>query len=338
MNPHVRTMLRFSFHACAAATALLAAAPAFAQQAWRPDRNVELIVGSTPGSGQDKTARVIQRIWKDARLVESTSAVVNKVGGGGVIADTYVAQRAGDAHTLMTASPTLLTNHISGRSKLNYTDFTPVALLFDEYIAFVVRPESPFKTGNELIAALKKNPASVSFGFGTSIGNANHISIALLAKALGIDAKEMKVVVFNSASDASIAVMGGHIDVVAATANTVATQIEGGKMRALAVAAPQRMGGVYAKVPVWRDMKVDAVASSYRSIFGPKGFTPAQAAYWEAVFAKVVEDASWKQEIESNLWVSHYVPGNAFRKLLEEEYASLAVVMGSLGLAKTGNQ
>ena len=77
-----------------------------------------------------------------------------------MIADTYVAQRAGDAHTLMTASPTLLTNHIAGRSKLNYTDFTPVALLFDEYIAFVVRPESPFKTGNELIAALKKNPAS----------------------------------------------------------------------------------------------------------------------------------------------------------------------------------
>ena len=82
MNPHVRTMLRFSFHAGAAATALLAAAPVLAQQTWRPDRIVELIVGSTPGSGQDKTARVIQRIWKDAKLVEATSAVVNKVGGG----------------------------------------------------------------------------------------------------------------------------------------------------------------------------------------------------------------------------------------------------------------
>ena len=337
MKTYVRNFQRFAIFACAAAAVLFPIAPVLAQQAWRPDRNVELIVGSTPGSGQDKTARVIQRIWKDARLVETTSAVVNKVGGGGVIADTYVVQRAGDAHTLMTASPTLLTNHIAGRSKLNYTDFTPVALLFDEYIAFVVRPESPFKTGTELIAALKKNPASVSFGFGTSIGNANHISIALLAKALGIDAKEMKVVVFNSASDASIAVMGGHIDVVAATANTVATQIDGGKMRALAVAAPQRVGGVYAKVPVWREMKVDAVASSYRSIFGPKGFTPAQVAYWEAVFARVVEDASWKQEVESNLWVLHYVPGNAFRKLLEDEYASLAVVMGNLGLAKTGN-
>ncbi|MCE9638970.1 MAG: hypothetical protein K8S22_02275, partial [Betaproteobacteria bacterium] len=176
--------------------ALFVISAAFAQPAWRPDRNVELIVGSTPGSGQDKTARVIQKIWKDAKLVEVTSSVVNKAGGGGIIADTYVSQRAGDAQTLMTASPTLLTNHIAGRSKLNYTDFTPVALLFDEYIAFVVRPESALKSSADLIAALRKDPASVSFGFGTSIGNANHISIALLAKALGVDVKQMKVVVF----------------------------------------------------------------------------------------------------------------------------------------------
>ena len=271
MKTYVRNFQRFAIFACAAAAVLFPIAPVLAQQAWRPDRNVELIVGSTPGSGQDKTARVIQRIWKDARLVETTSAVVNKVGGGGVIADTYVVQRAGDAHTLMTASPTLLTNHIAGRSKLNYTDFTPVALLFDEYIAFVVRPESPFKTGNELIAALKKNPASVSFGFGTSIGNANHISIALLAKALGIDAKDMKVVVFNSASDASLAVMGGHIDVVAATANTVATQIEGGKMRALATtglirsaAAPDLPTVAEAGLPGYE-------AGTFNVLIGPAG-------------------------------------------------------------------
>ena len=104
------------------AGATLVAVPAGAQSTWRPDRNVELVVGSTPGSGQDKTARVIQRIWKDAKLVEVTSSVVNKPGGGGAIADAYVSQHVGDAHTLMTASPTLLTSHITGRSKLNYTD------------------------------------------------------------------------------------------------------------------------------------------------------------------------------------------------------------------------
>ena len=316
------------------ACAAVVVSAALAQPAWRPERNVELIVGSTPGSGQDKTARIIQKIWKDAKLVEATSSVVNKPGGGGVIADTYVAQRMGDGQTLMTASPTLLTNHISGRSKLNYSDFTPVAMLFDEYISFVVRTESPFKSGGDLIAALRKDPASVSFGFGTSIGNANHISIALLARALGVDVKQMKVVVFNSTSDASVAVMGGHVDVAAATANTVAGQLESGRMRALAVAAPQRLGGIYAKVPTWREMNVEAVASSSRSIFAPKGLTAAQAAYWEGVFAKVVDDPSWKQEVESNLWVAHYVAGAGFRKLLEEEYAKLAGIMGSLGLAK----
>ena len=130
MEKHHSALNRLAILFLTVAGATLVVVPAGAQSTWRPDRNVELVVGSTPGSGQDKTARVIQRIWKDAKLVEVTSSVVNKPGGGGAIADAYVSQHAGDAHTLMTASPTLLTSHITGRSKLSYTDYTPIALLF----------------------------------------------------------------------------------------------------------------------------------------------------------------------------------------------------------------
>lgn len=154
MEKHHSALNRLAILFLTVAGATLIVAPAGAQSTWRPERNVELVVGSTSGSGQNKSARFIQRIWKDAKLVEVTSSVVNKPGGGGAIADAYVSQHTGDAHTLMTASPTLLTSHITGRSKLNYTDYTPIALLFDEYIAFVVRPESAVKNRSDLIAAL----------------------------------------------------------------------------------------------------------------------------------------------------------------------------------------
>src|SRR5690242_2823459 len=73
----------------------------FAQApAWKPARNVEIVVGVGPGGGIDRTARFIQKLVQDQRLVEVTTTVVNKPGGGGIIAQTHLNQRPGDAHYL----------------------------------------------------------------------------------------------------------------------------------------------------------------------------------------------------------------------------------------------
>ena len=168
--------------------ALLAAAspPALPQSAsWKPERNVEIVVGVSAGGGIDRTARLIQKILQDQQLIDATSTVVNKPGGGGTIAFAYLNQRQGDAHAWEITATSLLTNHILGTSPLNYTHFTPVSVLYGEYIGFAVNAEGPYKTGRDVIARMKSAPESVSFAFGTSAGNANHIGIALALKEIG---------------------------------------------------------------------------------------------------------------------------------------------------------
>src|SRR3989337_2426853 len=123
-------------------------------QGWSPQKNVEIIATSVPGGSQDKTARTIERVLLAHKLVTSTLTVVNKSGGGGNIAFTYVFQRAGDPHYLVIAGTGLLSNHILGASKITYTDLTPIASLANDYIVIAVNADSPLKTGKDLAERL----------------------------------------------------------------------------------------------------------------------------------------------------------------------------------------
>lgn len=118
------------------------ASPCAAQPAWKPDRPVEIIVVSAAGGGNDKTARTMQRLWHYTMWLENV-VVVNKVGGGGAVAYADTNQRPGDAHTIALARTGLLSNHILGRSPLNYTDMTPLAMMGSEAMSLVVRADSP---------------------------------------------------------------------------------------------------------------------------------------------------------------------------------------------------
>jgi putative tricarboxylic transport membrane protein len=126
----------FAFAALAGATAPCAAQPG----AWKPNKAVDLVLGVSPGGGIDRMARLAQNILQDHRLVEAPVNVVNKPGGGGGIALAVLQQHPGDAHYLQITATSVLTNHIVGKSQLSHRDFTPVVMLSDEYIGFLVKP------------------------------------------------------------------------------------------------------------------------------------------------------------------------------------------------------
>src|SRR6187455_550910 len=107
--------------ALAVCMASVIGAPGAAAQGWKPERSVELVVFAAAGGGNDKAARVIQKIWTENRMLEAV--VVNKVGGGGSLAYTYVSQKP-DSHVIAIAQAGLLTNQITGRSPLGLADVT----------------------------------------------------------------------------------------------------------------------------------------------------------------------------------------------------------------------
>lgn len=337
MNPQsgIVDYLRGSL-AAASFLALAAAASSCPAQVsgWKPSRNVEIIVGVGPGGGVDRTARMVQRIMQDKRLLEVSATVVNKPGGGSTIAQAYLNQHAGDAHYFEISATSLLTNYIIGRSPHGFNDFTPIAMLYDEYIGFAVNADSPLKSGAELLEVLRANPASLPVGIATSAGNTNHIAVGLAAKRAGGDVKQLRVVVFGSGGESMTALLGGHVGlVVTPSANTI-RHIQSGKMRVLAVAAPQRLTGALAVVPTWKEQGADIVVANWRPVVGPRGLTLAQVAFWEDVFAKITQSEEWKSEIEKAGGVNHYMGSRELRKYFETQHAEFRAILSDLGLAK----
>ncbi len=316
------------------ASLALSAVTAVHAQAWKPERAVEIIIGTSPGGPQDQMGRLLLKALQDGRGFEVPVTVVNKPGGGGAVGLAYINTRQGDARTLMVVAPTLLSNQITGRAPFGYADFTPVAVLGVEYEAVVVRTDSPLKTGRDVIERLKKDPASLSISIGTAPGNAAHMAFAHAMKVAGVDVKKLKTLSFNSAGDGTMAVIGGHIDMESAPASNVMPMLQAGKVRLLAISAPQRGRGELSKVPTWKELGVNSVNEVWRGLAGPKGMTSAQIAFWDDVLGKATKNEDWRRELESNQIENVYRNSVETAKFWKAEYEEIKGILTDIGMAK----
>jgi putative tricarboxylic transport membrane protein len=301
---------------------------------WRPERTVELIVGTAPGGGSDSTARLVQRLFQEKKLIERPATVLNKVGGGGAVAAAYMVQHASSGHHLLVVSPTLLTNYILGKTTVNHTHLMPLAQIGTEYVTFAVPADSPLKTGKDLAARLKKDIAGVSFALANALGNHNHSAIAQLAGAVGADVKKLRVAVFNSSSEVASTVLGGHVDVMVSPGAAVISHVQSGKLRMLAVASEQRQAGALAAIPTWLEQGIKVVSANWRSVVGPQGMTAAQLHYWDSVFAKLVQQDDWKKDVAASHFENTYLNSADTRRLMDTQFVELTAALRALGLAK----
>jgi len=314
-----------------AAGVLLPACAAHAQ--WQPSRNVEIVVPTAAGGSNDVIARVVQKIVQGEKLASVPVNTVNRVGGNQTLSRVYVNQHPGDAHFLHVDNPTVIANHITGITPLHHGDFSPIALLVSEYTVFTVKPDSPLRNARDLVEQLKKDPESVGVGV-SNRGGTNHLALSLLAKSAGIDPKRLKVIVFKSNTESATAVMGGHLQMSASAMTSIVSHVAAGRMRIIAVGAPQRSTGLLANVPTLREQGYDISLANWRAISGPRGLTPAQIAYWEDTLAKVVATNDWKRALEAQYWDPSFLRSQEFAKYLDNEYAVTKALLTELGLTK----
>jgi putative tricarboxylic transport membrane protein len=305
-----------------------------AASAWKPERAIEIVAPSGAGGTTDRTARVVARILTQHKLVDVPVNVVNKPGGSGTIGLNYVNQHPGDAHTIIIATTGSISNHILGLIPYNHTSFTPLAMLFDEYLSVITRADSPLKSGRDLIDRLRKDPQSASFGISTSIGGGNHTSLMVALKAGGVDIKRVKTAVFPGGAATTTALLGGHVDAINTAPGNMVAHLRSGKLRPLAVSAPSRLAGDFSSVPTWQEQGVNAVASSWRGLMGPRGLTAEQIAYWDRVLSALVKTEDWKKDLQENFWDEGYLDARASRKRLDDEYAEFKSILTELGVSK----
>ncbi len=300
---------------------------------WKPDKTVELIVGTGPGSGIDNTARTLQAIIQTNKLIDVPVTVINKPGGGYGMALNYLGQYPGDGHRLLLQTATPLSALIEGQLKINYFEFTPIANLITEPIAFMVRADSPLKTGQDLARRIKADPTSVSISFANARGNPYHIAFALMARLVGADSKKLKIIVYGSSGESMTALLGGHVDVAAATPGSYLPMVEAKKLRILGVAQSKRLGGVLSSVPTFQEQGLNVVFDIPRSVIGPKGLSADQIRYWNGLFQQLVKTDMWKQAVERNQWEENYMPSADLGKDLKVQYNMLKEILTELGMA-----
>lgn len=327
--------LRWCFNAVLMSCgAMLASHGAMAAE-WQPHRPLQVIVASGPGGGQDLVARTLQAVIEQNKLTNEPVTVLNRPGGGGTVAIAYLDSHPADGHYVNIQALPLITNQINGLSKMGLEDVTPLALLITEPGIFSVNSKSSIKNGRDLIAALRKDPASVSIGVSSSPGGQSQIAMALVAKAAGVDPTKLKIAFFDSGSQAVTALMGNHVDVSVTPAGTVLGPSQAGRLRMIGIPSAKREGGGLANVPTWKEQGVNVEFTIWRVLVGPKNMPAAAVAWWDQLLGKMTATPQWAAAVKRNLWTADYKNSTQTRAFLAAEKARLTPLLTELGLAKT---
>jgi putative tricarboxylic transport membrane protein len=303
-------------------------------QTWHPTRPVALVVGATPGGSLDLTARLLQRIFDQQKIVPTPVVVLNKPGAGQGLAWEYMQDRGNDGHAIALGGPNLASNPILGAHAIGYQNVTTIALLLDDYTALIVRAESPLKSMRDVVERLRKDPGALSIGVGPALGGGAHIGAVVGLKAAGVRIPDVRFVVYKSAGEAMIAALGGEVDLAAGTVANYPAQVASGRIRVIGVTAPRRLGGVMANAPTLREQGIDGIFTTWRSVIGPQGMGRAQVAYWENALAAVVKTDEWQKDLARNFWTSNFTTGAAARQYVEQQGKLFREIFTELGMAK----
>lgn len=314
--------------------AALAMTTAAQADEWTPSRSIEFVAPANPGGGWDTLVRTVSRVLQEEQLAERNFAAINVPGGGGAVAWAQIARDSGNPHKLFATSPPIILVPLAGASRYDHTAFTPVARLITDYSIILVSADSDYETINDLFDALKENPR-LSVGGGSAPGSMDHISVAGLASAAGLDASSVNYIPFSGGGDAMTNLMGGHVEAVITGAGESAGQLgEGSQLRALGVSAPERLSGSLADIPTYQEQGVDYTFDIWRGVMGTPDMPEEAVAYYENLFAEMLETDGWQQARDQLGWIDAYQDSEEFGAFLDEQKELFSSVLSDLGLLR----
>jgi putative tricarboxylic transport membrane protein len=292
---------------------------------------LKIIAPAAPGGGWDATARSMQAALLASGAAKSVQ-VTNIPGAGGTIGLAQLVNSGkGDGTQLMVTGFVMVGAIITNKSPVTLDQVTPIARLTEEYEAVVVPASSPIKHAGELAAALKADPAKVTWA-GGSAGGVDHIAAALFAQAAGADPAKINYIPFSGGGEALAALIGGKVTAGISGYGEFEGQIKAGKLRLIGITAASRLAHVDG--PILKEQGIDLVISNWRSVVAAPGLTAEQKkALLEAV-DKMVKSPAWAETLKQKGWGSAYLAGDEFAAFLKSEQARVAAVLKSVGLAK----
>ena len=308
--------------------AMLSAAGALPLKAYA-NVNMKMMIPANPGGGWDGTGRALGKALLESGAV-SNITFENKGGAAGVIGlAQFVNSSKSDPNALMVMGAVMLGGIITGKPPVTLSQLTPIARLTSEYNVFVVPAASPLKNMKDVVEQFKKDPGSVKWA-GGSRGSTEHISAAMLARQLGIDATKVNYVPFRGGGEAIAAVLGGNVTVAGSGYSEFAEYIKAGKMRAIAVTSPARLPGL--DIPTMKEQGYDIEIGNWRGVYGAPSLSDADRKALTDRVVKAVKTKSWSESLEKNGWTPALLTGPSFDSFVERDFAALRVIMVKSGM------
>lgn len=271
--------------------ALLATGLLLSTQLMAEPKRPECIAPAAPGGGFDLTCKLAQSALMDAKLLSKPMRVTYMPGGVGAVAyNAVVAQRPADAGTLTAWSSGSLLNLAQGKfGRFDENAVRWLAGIGTSYGAIAVRSDSPYKTLDDLVKALKADPGKVVIGSSGTVGSQDWMQTALLAKAAGIDPRNLRYVALEGGGEIATALLGGHIQVGSTDISDSMPHILAGNMRILAVLSEERLPGEdKANIPTAKEQGYDITWPVVRGFYlGPK-VSDEDYAWWKAAFDQLL--------------------------------------------------
>ncbi len=297
-----------------------------------PKGNMDFVAPAGAGGGWDLTIRTVAKTLADTKLVTVPMPVRNAPGAGGAVHLGTLQAKKSDDKTITVYSPPIIFFNLNGTSPYGFRNTTPLARLIADYAAFVVKADSPYKTINDVMDALKKDPKSVKIGGTSAAGSMDHVQFLIVAAAAGVkNLDQIDYVAFDD--DGATQVMGGHIDLFSTSLADVMGLIESGDLKALAQTSDHRIGtGLKAEIPTCQEMGIDVTFQNWRGLFGSPGMPEYAQTYWRETLAKMVQTPEWKAMLEKYGWDNVYQDAPDFEKFLEQTEASYKQILTEIGM------
>lgn len=277
---------RITRFACIAAFAV-STLDAPARAADYPNRPITLVVAFTPGGPSDVLARIVGKQMEQS--LGQPVIIENRPGAGGNIAADSVAHAAGDGYTLLMGNNSILATNESLYKKLTYNpqkDFAPITLIGSQANILVVNNSVPAKSLKELIALAQAPPGKLNFA-SSGYGAAAHLAGELFKTEAKVD---LVHVPYKGAAPALQDLIGGHSQLMFATAASVVGHIKGGKVRALAVTTRKRTQ-ILPELPTMDEAGLPGFeASTWHGLVAPAGTPPAVIAKLHDAAVKALMD------------------------------------------------
>ena len=296
-----------------------------------PSKPIKLVVPYGPGGATDLAARVLISVLP--QYLGQPVVVINKPGASGSICLDYITKVKPDGYTMLMVAigSNALYTAMNTKLPFKYNDFTYVARTQINPGVTVINAKRPWKNFEEFKAAIKKDPSKIKFAT-AGLGTIQHLSAAMIYKALGIPTSKLVAVPYDSGTAAVLAVAKGEVDAWSGNLSEAVSSLRGGLVRPLAVTTPKRVKG-FEQIPTYTELglpQIDLVG--FRGVAGPKGLPANVVKAWEDAVSKAAKSKPWIKLVKNLGDVPGYMDSKDFTAFEEKSFKRYRALFTELGL------